>query len=289
MSFSFWSELQDVAFSQRWIDAGGLRTRIVEAGTGPRTMLLLHGVQGSLDTWLRNLGALSREYRVVAFDLLGHGLTERPDKPYEVADYMGHALAVLDALGVRSATWVGSSLGGWTSARVAASHPERVDALVLVSTAGLSADPAVMARLRELGERAAGMSGREGVRERMKFVIHDPALVTEELVQVRWQIYSRPDFGAAVKNINALQDMDRRQRNLLTAEELSRVRAPTLVVWTDHDPTAPLSKGREYQQLIPGARFTIMENCSHIPAYENPPEFNRIVLEFLRDAVARSA
>lgn len=287
MPFSFWSELQDVAFSQRWIDAGGVRTRVVEAGAGPRTLLLLHGVQGSLDTWLRNLGGLSRHYRVVAFDLLGHGLTDRPDRPYEIADYIGHALAVLDALGIRSATWVGSSLGGWTSARVAATHPDRVDALILVSTAGLSADPAVMKRLRELGERAASMSGSEGVRERMKFVIHDPALVTEELVQVRWQIYSRPDFAQAVKNINALQDMERRQRNLLTADELARVRAPTLVVWTDNDPTAPLSKGREYQQLIPGAEFVMMENCAHIPAYEDPAGFDRIVLAFLERALAR--
>ena len=280
---TLWPELQDVAFTQRWVDAGGVRTRIVEAGTGPRTILLLHGVQGHLDMWLRNIGRLSRDHRVIAFDLLGHGLTGRPDRPYEIADYLDHALALLDALRVRSTTWIGSSLGGWVSARAAATHPDRVDRLVLVSTAGLSADPVVMSRLKTLGERAAAMNGPEGVRERLTFVIHDPALVTDELVQLRWQIYSRDDYRAALKHVNALQDMTVRQRNLLTADELGRIRAPTLIVWTDHDPTASLDAGRKYQSLIPGARFAVMQDCSHVPSYERPEEFDRLVLEFLND------
>jgi len=77
--------------------------------------------------------------------------------------------------------------------------------------------------------------------------------------------------------------MERRERNLLTAEELATVRAPTLVVWTDHDPTATLETGRRYQSMIPGARFEVMAGCSHIPSYERPEAFDRILLEFLQD------
>ena len=278
---SYWTELQEVEFCQRWIDCAGVRTRVVEAGRGARSILLLHGVQGHLEVWLHNLAALSRQYRVVAIDMLGHGLTARPDRPYEIKDYIEHALCVLDALQINSATWMGSSLGGWVSARAAARFPERVDKLVLVSTAGLTADPAVMAKLKSLSERAASMPGTEGVRERLKFVIHDPASVTDELVQSRWQIYSRPDFRNALKHINILQQMEIRERNLLTPVELSRIQAPTLVVWTDHDPTASLEQGREYQRLIPGARFVVIADCSHNPSLERPEEFNRVVLEFL--------
>jgi 2-hydroxy-6-oxonona-2,4-dienedioate hydrolase len=138
-----------------------------------------------------------------------------------------------------------------------------------------------MAKLRTLGERAASMAGPEGVRERLKFVIHDPANVTEELVESRWRIYSQPEYRAALPHINALQDMARRERNLLSKEELGRIKAPTLVVWTDHDPTATLAKGREYQASIPGAKFVVIPDCSHIPSYESPAAFNRIVGEFL--------
>jgi 2-hydroxy-6-oxonona-2,4-dienedioate hydrolase len=155
--------------------------------------------------------------------------------------------------------------------------------LVLVSSAGLSADPVVMGRLKSLGERASTASGPQGVRERLGFVIHDPALVTDELVQLRWQIYSRDDYRAALAHINVLQDMAVRQRNLLSADELGRIVAPTLVVWTDHDPTASLETGRRYQALIPGARFEVIAGCSHVPAYEKPEAFDRLVLGFLAD------
>jgi 2-hydroxy-6-oxonona-2,4-dienedioate hydrolase len=130
------------------------------------------------------------------------------------------------------------------------------------------------------------MPGPEGVRERLKFVIHDPADVTEELVQSRWNIYSRADYRAALKHINVLQDMATRERNLLRPEELARIKAPTLVVWTDHDPTASLDTGRQYQRLIPGAKFVIIPDCSHIPSLERPEEFNRIVLDFLGEGTS---
>jgi 2-hydroxy-6-oxonona-2,4-dienedioate hydrolase len=279
---SFWNAVQEVEFCQRWIDAGGVRTRILEAGQGERAVLLLHGVQGHLEVWLPTIRALAASHRVIAIDMLGHGFTARPDRPYEIKDYIAHALAVLDALGIRRATFMGSSLGGWVSARTAAQHPERVEKLVLVSPAGLTADPAVMAKLKSLGEKAASTPGPEGVRERLKFVIHDPAHVTEELVQARWAIYSRPDYRAALKNINILQDMQTRERNLLRREELASIRASTLVVWTDHDPTASLDTGREYQRLIPGAQFVVIRNCSHIPSLERPEEFNHIVVDFLQ-------
>ena len=119
------------------------------------------------------------------------------------------------------------------------------------------------------------------MRERLKFVIHDPANVTDELVDSRWRIYSRPEYRAALAHINALQEMTRRERNLLTSDELSRIKAPTLIIWTDHDPTASLAKGRDYQASIPGAKFVIIPHCSHVPSYESPAEFNRVVLEFL--------
>lgn len=278
---AFWNALQGVDFSHRRIDCRGIRTRVLDAGAGDEAILLLHGVQGHLESWLLNIARLAERRRVVAIDMLGHGFTDRPDRPYEIADYVDHALAVLDTLGIARAHWIGSSLGGWVSARAAARHPERVGKLVLVSTAGLTADPQVMERLKTLGERAATLPGLEGVRERLKFVIHDPALVTDELVASRHAIYARPDYQAALKHINALQEMQRRQRNLLTPAELATVQAPTLVVWTDHDPTASLDTGRRYQALIPGARFVVIPDCSHIPSYERPEAFDRVVGGFL--------
>lgn len=278
---SFWNALQQVEHRLHWIDAGGIRTRVLEAGRGPDTLLMLHGVQGHLEVWIPNFARLSRNRRLVAIDMLGHGFTDKPDRPYQIADYVGHALSVLDALDIERASWMGSSLGGWVSAKAAATYPERVHKLVLVSTAGLSADPSVMAKLKGLGEQAASMPGSEGVRARLQYVIHDPAVITDELVEARWRIYRQDDYRQALPNINILQNMVIRQRNLLGVDELGRIAAPTLIVWTDHDPTASLDTGRRYQAAIPGSRFVVLNDCSHIPSLEKPEEFDREVGEFL--------
>jgi len=280
---SFWTSLQSVEFAHRWVSARGARTRILEAGRGPNAVLLLHGVQGHLEVWLHNIARLAERHRVIAIDLLGHGLTDKPDEPYEIRSYIEHAVALLDALGIKRAAWMGSSLGGWISARAAARYPERVDKLVLVSPGGLTADPAVMASLKTLGEQAAALPAAEIVRERLKYVIHDPANITDELVESRLRLYSRPDYRRALQNINVLLDMPVRSRNLLTAAELAAIRAPTLIVWTDHDPTASLDKGREYHALIPDSRFVVIRGCSHVPSLERPDEFNRIVGGFLEE------
>src|SRR3546814_3209928 len=82
-------------------------------------------------------------------------------------------------MGVKSATLAGTSLGGWISARIAARHPERVDRLSLIASAGLTAHPSVMHNLKTLTERASLVSGREGVKVRLDFVLKNPEALTE--------------------------------------------------------------------------------------------------------------
>jgi 2-hydroxy-6-oxonona-2,4-dienedioate hydrolase len=76
--------------------------------------------------------------------------------------------------------------------------------------------------------------------------------------------------------------METRLKNALTPERLQRITAPTLVLWTTHDPTAPPSVGRKFCDHIADSRFALMENCGHWPQFEKPEEFNHIQIEFLR-------
>lgn len=70
-------------------------------------------------------------------------------------------------------------------------------------------------------------------------------------------------------------------RNVLTEETLSTIKAPTLVIWTDHDPTAPISVGERFAKAIPDARLVVMDGCAHWPQFEKPSEFNKLHLDFL--------
>jgi 2-hydroxy-6-oxonona-2,4-dienedioate hydrolase len=272
-----------VAFSHRWIDVGGISTRLVEAGDGPETVVFLHGIGGHLETFCLNIAAHAQRHRVVAFDMLGHGYTAKPDGIYEIERYVDHTLRFLDLMGIERATLAGTSLGGWVSARIAARHPDRVSRLSLISSAGLTSHPSVMHKLKTLTEQASLTSGRDAMKLRLEFVLKNPAAMTEELIDIRHDIYSAPDYQNSVRSIMCLQDMEIRRRNLLTVEEMAKIKAPTLVVWTHDDPTATLSDGRKYADAIVDSRFVVFENSAHMPQLEEPERFNALHLAFMAD------
>lgn len=281
---TFWTDLNTVPHTLGWCDAGGVQTRYLEAGDGPRTLVLMHGVNGHLEVFLRNVAAhVAAGFRVIALDLLGHGYTDKPAGSYEIDDYLEHLGAFLEARDVDRLSIGGTSLGGWISARFAARYPDRVASLSLISSGGLTSYAGVMDKIRTLG--TAAKSGREAVRERLAFVIKHAENITEELVDARWGIYQRPDYQEALPRILSLQDPEIRARNLLTEEELGQVTAPTLVLWTEDDPTATVDDGRRYAAAIPSARFEVFDQSSHMPQLEEPEKFNDLHVGFLTSAV----
>lgn len=277
-----WADLRGVAVAQRWVDAGGVRTRLLESGDPGRDLVLfLHGTGGHAEAYVRNLGPHGRRFHAVAMDMVGHGFSQLASGSLEIDDYVRHVLATLDALGADRASISGESLGGWVAARLAVDHPERVDRLVLNTAGGTRADPAVMARIRELSMRAVEEPTWDFVRQRLEWLMADPSVVTDDLVATRQAIYAQPGMVESMRATLVLQEMDVRSRNLLGDDDLRRIDAPTLVLWTSHDPTAPPEEGRRIANAIPGAAFTVMDGCGHWPQYEDADTFNRVHTEFL--------
>lgn len=279
---SLWPVLAAGEFRMHYVDAGGVRTRSLQTGSGADTLIFLHGSGGHLEAYTRNVLEHGRHFQVHAIDMLGHGFTGKPDRPYEMDDYVGHVLAYMDAAGIRRAHFSGESLGGWVAAWLAAKHPERVGRMLLNTAGGLTANPEVMERLRTLSMNAVRNPDREAVRKRLEWLMHDKSHVSEDLVDMRFAIYSQPGFERAMENIMCLQVMDVRRRNMLTDEMLRAIKAPTLVIWTDHDPTGAVEVGERFARNIPGARLEIMTGCGHWPQFEDAATFNRLSLAFLR-------
>ena len=282
---SVWSDLQEVEFSQGFLQAGPYRTRYLHAGdTSKPTLVMLHGITGHAEAYVRNLRSHAEHFSCWAIDFIGHGYSDKPDHPLEVKHYIDQVLAFLDAIGVEKAYFTGESLGGWVTAQLAIDHPERVERIVLNTMGGTMANPQVMERLYTLSMEAAKDPCWERVKARLEWLMADPTMVTDDLIKTRQAIFQQPDWLQACEANMALQNPEIRKRNMLTDEALRP--DPGARRWCCGPPRTRPARSTEAQRitsLIPGAQLAVMENCGHWPQYEDTETFNKIHLDFLLD------
>jgi 2-hydroxy-6-oxonona-2,4-dienedioate hydrolase len=277
-----WVALGAVEHRVHYVDAGGWRTRVLEAGHG-EPVVLMAGTGGHLEAYAHNVAALAEHFHVVAYDYPGHGWSTLATADLEIGAYVTHLAALLDTLGIGRAHLNGESLGGWVAVKFAAAHPERVGALVLNTPGGTMARPEVMERIRGLSQAAADDPTPERIRARLEWLMADPATVTDELVAIRRAVYSRPGFARSMRHILCLQDPDMRRRNMITDADLAGVRSPTLVVWTSDDPSGPAGAGMDMADRIEGGRFELISGAGHWPQWERRAAYNVLVTRFLRE------
>lgn len=279
---SVWGDLRGVSFTQGWMDAGGVNTRYLHAGEKAKpALVMLHGVGGHAEAYVRNLKAHSKHFSVWAIDMIGHGWTDKATTGLEIPNYVEHLLAFLKAASIERAHFTGESLGGWVASRLAADHPEKVDRLVLNTAGGSQADPVVMERLKFLSLKAATEPTWDFIKARVEWLMADKSKAYDDLIATRQAIYSQPGMADAMKYNMVLQEMDIRLRNLMQPADYGRIKAPTFVIWTSDDPTADVSEGRRIASMIPGAIFTVMDGCGHWPQFEDPTLFNAMHVNFL--------
>jgi 2-hydroxy-6-oxonona-2,4-dienedioate hydrolase len=283
MSESLWTDLLGTSFGQRYYDAGGIRTRILEAGDPEApALLLLHGVNGHAETYIRNIGPHSDAFHVVAPDFIGHGFTDKPlDRDYEIGTYVKHVVDLMDCLGIERASVSGESLGAWVAVRLLLTHGDRVDKLVLNTPGGMNANPQAMESLTTLTRDAVTSPTREKVRKRLEWLFKDPSVITDDLVETRFRIYSLPGYREVTELTLCLQHPETRSRNMLTAADLQRVRVPTLLVWSTADPVAGVEVGEWCHDHVRGSRLVYMRNSGHWPQFEEAALFNELHREFL--------
>lgn len=276
---SIWTGLADIAFKNYYVDANGIKTRVLEAGTG-EPLILLHGTGGHIEAYARNIRGLSEHFRVICIDMVGHGYTDKPNRPYGIDFYSDHLLWVIQALNLKEVYLSGESLGGWVAAWFAAHHPGIAKALVLNTPGNVNNKPEVMANLKASTIKAVLEANYENVKTRLEWLMYDKSQVTDELIEARYNIYTQPSYQKAVHNIVYLQDMEARKQYSWDPSWCEKIDVPTLLAWTDHDPTSTVEEAKPLQKMIPGSELTVINDAGHWPQWEKAEEFNKVIIDF---------
>ncbi len=243
-----------------------------------------------MESWIRNVESLGEHHLVYALDLPGFGRADKAISGPRTFEYFAEFTRdFMDGQGIDKAHLVGSSMGGGVSLQFAIDFPERLDKLVLVASAAVGdSKPHRFYRLAALpliGEWLTRPT-REGAAESWRVCLHDPDLVTDELVDRAHELSSLPGASRAFLATTRalLGPLGPRERVVRPIRAgLSTITAPTLIIWGQEDRILPVSGGYAAAEQILNARLHIFEQCGHLPQFELAEKFNSLVSEFLHD------
>jgi len=270
----------------------GARVHVEDHGAGD-PVVLVHGFGGSTYSWRHIIPSLARSHRVIAVDLLGFGYSERPRERnrYSRVEQVALLLAVLDALGIDDAHWVGHSYGGGLVTSLAYRYPQRVRSLVLIDTTA----PDYAERRRSLaGWRPLSFPYVRGVALRPRFArralersFFDDSSITGELVSAYLDRVRIEGVVDAWVGLTAPQPDPGPEWSV----KFAAIARPVLVLWGEEDRLITLDSARRSVASLPAARLVTIPECGHIPMEEQPEVVAREMLRFFAEqtAVARSS
>jgi pimeloyl-ACP methyl ester carboxylesterase len=284
---SIWAFLDNVAFSQGYIDAGGIKTRYVNAGPKDApVVIMVHGMGGTWENFIGNFAALSKHYNTYAYDLVGHGYTEKPDRIHDVAGHVEQLEGFIKAHDLKKVNLFGLSIGGWISTRFTIKHPDIVNKLIVMSAWGRPREvetPEGAAKMKEvLAQRMESVANPtfEGIDTVFETLIKDPKDRMRDLLTLRLRVYSQEGMVNTMKNVFTGLRPDIWDKNMLTDEDLKSVSRPTLVMACTDNPDVFLKMAYEYKELIPGVEWFEILGASHWPQWEKADEVNEAAINF---------
>ena len=262
------------AHRAEWLAAGGGELRVVRAGAGDTTLLFLHGYSESLLSFRGPFDRLADHYKVIAIDIPGFGLSDKPAGPYDLATQTARLTDFLDRWTTGPVVVVGHSMGGELATSLALRRPQRIVALALISPAGYG----LSKRLDSLAPGTIGVIGWAGALATTGILpVHDPEWLAEPADRIGYAPAADPAYR------HALEATLRQFDFAGLRDSFARVRQPTLLIWGRLDPTIPFALGESIAVKLPCRRFVPLEATLHRPQQTDPDTVSALLLDFLRD------
>ena len=263
------------------------RMAYLDAGQGP-PVILIHGFSGSMWQFEYQQAPLAASLRVITPDLLGSGLSDKPELAYTPTQQVELFRGFMDALGIQRASLVGHSMGAGVAIGMALTYPERVDRLVLIDgfpdhvhdrlaspTIKRMIDTHAPVWMAEFGNWLFGGSTTNAVLEE---AIYNHRLLTPVVLERSRLNRKRrgliPPLLTLPKNLPLWEEG--------FAKRFAEIHQPTLILWGAEDRLFPPAVGQALHAAIPGSTFSLIPEAGHIPQWERPDIANPILLKFLQ-------
>jgi len=266
--------------ASRFLNVDGVRLHYRDEGNGP-PLVLIHANFGSLLSWDGWIDTLKDENRILRFDMTGHGLTgPDPSGDYSLERSVELTGRFVDALGLTRFAIGGTSLGGTVAMHYAAAHPERVERLVLLSPGALEGRS--MQRAGRTVPRIANIIEYITPRALARFMLTsrfgDPSLVDDKLIDQWYEMWRREGQRAAIlARLRTYSSAD-------LARVTAGVRVPTLILWGEKNPQAPVEQAEELRGMLvnaPDVQLITYPGVGHMAAEEAGPAIARDVRAYL--------
>jgi 3-oxoadipate enol-lactonase len=255
------------------LKANGIEMHYTVEGDGP-WVVMSHSLACNVSMWDEQAAALAKRYKVLRYDLRGHGQSDAPEGAYSFDMLVEDVRGLLEGLKIDACHWVGLSIGGMIGQSFTLKYPKAFKTLVLADTTSRNppeARPTWDARIKTAREK--GMDAL--VEPTLQRWLTEPFRKKRPDIAERLgkMIRSTPVAGyagccAAIPSINV-------------TDRLKSITAPTLVIVGEQDPGAPPEVARVIHQNIPGSELVIIPSAAHIANLEQPEAFNRALLSFL--------
>ena len=238
-------------------------------------IVFINSLGSDLRIWQEVAPAFTELFQVILYDKRGHGLSDAPPAPYSIDDHTDDLLALLDNLGIGRASLVGLSVGGMIAQRMAVRAPDRVQSITLCCTAAKIGTPELWADRINAVEVGGIEPITDAVLQRW-FTPRFHEMRADDLAGWRNMLVRTPAHGYA-GTCAAIRDADLRP-------DAGRIAVPTLCVAGDQDGSTPAEVVKGTADLIPGARFALIDGAGHIPCVEKPAELSELIKQHLEEA-----
>lgn len=261
------------------IEANGIRTNYLEAGSSGDTVVLVHGSGPGVTAyanWRGVLPALGEHFRCFAPDMVGFGYSERPDGiTYGLDVWADQTLGFLDAMGIEKAHLIGNSFGGAIALRLATRHPDRANKIVLMGSMGVDFP---------ITEGLDNVWGYDGTLEHMKSVMgyfaYDKALTSSDLAEARYEGATQPGFQESFSSMFPAPRQRWVEAMAVPEEAIRALPHRVLITHGREDQVIPLQNSYRLAEMIDRADLSVFSHCGHWSMIERRDDFNRLVRDF---------